>query len=104
MKFEQDFKKKAIKNNTKTSSLAPTISSISPDTIAAGTNSILTINGVNFDSTTMKVKFLNANTGGVLANGNIDAVILPKNHIKSWSPTKIEVYVPSLKMSGGKCS
>ncbi len=44
----------------------------------------------------MKIQFLNANTGGI---GSSPLVSTPKNHIKSWSSTKIEVYVPSVKMT-----
>lgn len=99
-RFKRDTKKAKIKKNSaKTSSLAPTINSISPDTITAGTNSVLTINGANFDSTTMKIQFINANNGGTNVPNSLPFVITPKNHIKSWSATKIEVYVPSVKMS-----
>ena len=98
-RFKRDAKKAKIKkNNAKTSSLAPTINSISPDTITAGTNSVLTINGANFDSTTMKIQFINANNGGTNVPNSLPFVVTPKSHIKSWSATKIEVYVPSVKM------
>lgn len=77
----------------------PTITSISPQTLTAGTQSLLTINGANFD-TSMRVQFLNANNGGLPTGSTLSYVTVPKNHIKSWTSSKIEVYVPSIKQQG----
>lgn len=75
----------------------PVISSWSHDTISAGTESVLTLNGSNF--------------GAVRGNGNVQFVdanfgdgrfFVPeyRTSYKSWSDTKIEVYVPSRAGTG----
>lgn len=67
----------------------PVISSFTPTSITAGTNSILTINGTGFGSTrgSGKVQFRNADDGGA---SFIDA--LPSDYI-SWSDTEIKLKV-----------
>lgn len=75
----------------------PVISSWSHDTISAGTESVLTINGSNFGSVRGKgnVQFVDANFG----DGRF---FVPeyRTSYKSWSDSKIEVYVPSRAGTG----
>ncbi|MCC6818223.1 MAG: T9SS type A sorting domain-containing protein [Bacteroidia bacterium] len=68
---------------------SPTISSISPTTINAGTSSILTIKGSNFNSLidTSSVQFKNGDDGGATF------VKALKNDYVSWSDTMIKVRV-----------
>ncbi len=72
--------------------LAVNITSFSPDTSTAGTQSVLTINGTGFGATrgTGKVEFSNADNGGASIN------VLPlANEYVSWSDTQIEVEIPN---------
>lgn len=75
----------------------PVISSWSHDTISAGTQSVLTINGSNFGAErgNGNVQFVDANFG----DGRF---FVPeyRTSYKSWSDTKIEVYVPSRAGTG----
>lgn len=68
---------------------APTISSISPKSLSAGTSTVLTIKGSNFMSTrdTNNVQFKNGDDGGA---SYINAL---KNDYISWSDTMIKVMV-----------
>lgn len=68
---------------------APSISSISPSTISAGTSSILTIKGSNFNAAmdTSSVQFKNGDDGGVTF------VKALKYDYVSWSDTMIKVKV-----------
>lgn len=68
---------------------APSISSISPTTINAGTSSVLTIKGTNFNSTidTSSVQFKNGDDGG------LSFVKALKRDYVSWSDTMIKVRV-----------
>ncbi|PHS10044.1 MAG: hypothetical protein COA88_03170 [Kordia sp.] len=83
--FSLDFQKKTSNNN---SLMAPTISSFSPTTISAGTNSQLTINGTGFEATIGTVGFSNTNDGGA------SFVTTLPTEIISWSDTTIVVEVP----------
>ena|GEM_PF-3774771 len=73
----------------------PTITSVIPVSITAGTNSVLTIHGTNFGSSRGKgtVFFNDAN------NASTRAPAEPCD-IASWSDTLIQVYVPSTIDSG----
>lgn len=68
---------------------APTITSISPSTINAGTSSILTIKGTNFNSIidTSSVQFKNGDDGG------LTFVKALKRDYVSWSDTMIRLTV-----------
>ncbi|MEM8529019.1 MAG: T9SS type A sorting domain-containing protein [Bacteroidota bacterium] len=66
------------------------ITSFSPTTITAGTESILTINGTNFGNSQGSIEFANADNGG--ATINIAAL---SEQIKTWTNTQITVEVPS---------
>ncbi len=66
----------------------PVISNVSPTTITAGTQSVLTINGSNFGTAIGEVSFKYANTGGLSYR---DA---KTSEIVSWSNTQIQVEVP----------
>jgi PKD repeat protein len=68
---------------------APTISSISPKTINAGTSSVLTIKGTNFNATidTSSVQFKNGDDGG------LSFIKALKRDFISWSDTMIKVMV-----------
>lgn len=73
----------------------PIITSLSTSTIEAGNDKVLTINGSNFESiqgTNGKVEFKDGNSGGSTWYEAIK--------YKSWSGTKIEVYVPSRAGTG----
>jgi PKD repeat protein len=76
---------------------APAITSFGLDTITAGTQSVLVINGTNFGIAKGKgsVDFRDANYG----DGRYYKTTLKTNY-KSWSNTKIEVYVPSRAGTG----
>lgn len=75
----------------------PVINSFSVDTITAGTGSLLTINGSNFGFArgSGKVGFKDANFGD-------GRYYYPptQNSYKSWSNSKIEVYVPNRAGTG----
>ncbi len=72
-----------------TTNMAPTISSFSPDSLSAGTKSVLTIMGTNFGSTrgSSRVRFRDANNGGSGLFDPEDAEYV------SWSDTEIKVEV-----------
>lgn len=72
-----------------TTNMAPTITSFSPDSLSAGTKSVLTITGTNFGATrgSSRVRFRDANNGG---SGLFD----PEDvEYVSWSDTEIKVEV-----------
>jgi PKD repeat protein len=75
----------------------PVITSFSVDTITAGTGSLLTINGSNFGFArgSGKVGFKDANFG----DGRY-YYSPTQNSYKSWSNSKIEVYVPNRAGTG----
>lgn len=75
----------------------PVISSFNKDTISAGAEEVLIINGSNFGSTRGKgaVQFLDANYG----DGRTFSPEYRTSYI-SWSDTKIEVMVPSRAGTG----
>lgn len=70
---------------------APVIASLSPLSITAGTNSVLTISGSGFGSTRGAgfVEFKNADDGGTTYTKPLDSDYL------IWSDTRIQVRVPS---------
>jgi hypothetical protein len=74
----------------------PAISSISPTTISAGTQSQLTINGNNFGAAqgTSTVLFKNADNGGATD------YTVPNTEIVSWSNTQIVLNVPTRAGTG----
>lgn len=76
--------------------VAPTITSFSPTTIAAGTGAILTINGTDFGATqgTGYVEFLNSDDGGA---GYMRPLA---SEYVSWNNTQIQVKVPSTGLAG----
>jgi hypothetical protein len=78
--------------------LAPSINSISPGTLTAGTNTVLTIGGSGFEAydggANSKVFFANADDGG---SSLINA---PAGLISSWTDTEIQVRVPSRAGTG----
>ena len=78
----------------------PTILDISPDTITAGTESVLTITGSNFGYNAVgqaSIEFRNADVG-VLINAYQP---VPPNHILSWTDTKIKVIIPGRDPKNG---
>lgn len=81
------FDKKA---RTRLPSNAKNITSFTPTTITAGTESILTITGSNFGATKGSVEFANADNGGSTIN-----VAALSEQIKTWTNTEITVEVPS---------
>ena len=73
--------------------IPPTITEISPDTVSAGTETVVTITGFNFGS--------NATGQSAIELRNPDVGVLitayqpvPPNHILSWSDKKIRFIVP----------
>lgn len=70
------------------------ITSFSPTTITAGTNSVLTITGSNFGGTQGTVYFRDANTGGGTYTGALSSQVI------SWTNTEIQVEVPSRAGTG----
>lgn len=68
----------------------PTITSITPDTVRAGTNDVIQIRGADFttNSNTALVEFPDANSGGFFFRPASSA------HILNWTDTLIEVVVP----------
>lgn len=76
---------------------APVISSIDKDTVTGGNGNLLTITGSNFGIIKGKgyVEFLDPNFG----DGRFFAVHYPSSY-KSWSNSKIEVYVPARAGTG----
>ncbi len=83
---------------TAKSGMVPVIVSISPTTVTAGTNDVLTITGTGFEAsdggTNSRVFFANADDGG---NTIIAA---PAGLVSSWSDTQIQVRVPSRAGTG----
>jgi hypothetical protein len=75
--------------------LMPGISSFSPNPITAGTSSELTIIGTNFGDTKGKVRFPNADDGGLSFMEADDADV-------TWSDTEIIVKVPSVRAGVGQ--
>lgn len=75
---------------------APTITSISPKTLTAGTNSILTIKGTNFNALrdTSSVQFKNADNGG---KSYLKAL---KKDYTQWTDTMIKLVVRSTAGTG----
>jgi len=75
----------------------PVISSLDKDTVTGGTSNVLTISGSNFGIIKGKgyVEFLDPNYG----DGRFFPVFYPTSY-KSWSNTKIEVYVPARAGTG----
>lgn len=76
----------------------PTISSISPTTITAGTRSELTIDGNNFGSSfsaNSDIQFKNADDGGSTYISLRGSSSYPSIYIVSWSNTQIKVLVIS---------
>lgn len=69
--------------------LAPTITTFSPTTISAGTNSILTISGAGFGATKGTVNMRNADDGG----GSF--IPVDASDILTWTDATITVNVPS---------
>jgi hypothetical protein len=69
------------------------INSFTPTTISAGTNSVLTINGSGFGTTTGSVRFKNGDDGGATYM-TADAA-----DITSWSDTEIKIKAPSINAS-----
>ncbi len=77
------------KGDIPTTNMAPTITSFSPDSLSAGTKSVLTITGTNFGSTrgSSKVRFRDANNGGSSFFDPEDVEYV------SWTDTEIKVEV-----------
>lgn len=70
------------------------ITSFSPTTITAGTQSVLTITGVDFGATQGSVRFSDGNDGGATFYSALDSQVL------SWTDTQIQVEVPSRAGTG----
>src|SRR5690606_29583540 len=70
------------------------ISSFSPTTISGGTKSVLTINGAGFGPNPGSVRFRNPDDGGATFLNALDSQII------SWTPTQIQVEVPSKAGTG----
>ncbi|RTQ53676.1 T9SS type A sorting domain-containing protein [Hymenobacter gummosus] len=73
---------------------APLISGLSPRNIAAGIDSVLTIDGVGFGGSRGAVEFRNADDGGASFTRALDRDVV------SWSDTRIRVRVPSYSAEG----
>lgn len=76
--------------------LMPSITGFSPNPITAGTASELTITGTNFGTTKGKVRFSNADDGG-MSFMEADAA-----DITTWNNTEIVVKVPSVRTGVGQ--
>ena len=85
-------------STTSGSASAPTIDSISPTMITAGTFSVLTIYGTGFGCTPGTVFFPNANDGGV------SRMHTQAPDIQSWQENEIKVWVPSILGPGDNMS
>ncbi|MEM6685164.1 MAG: matrixin family metalloprotease, partial [Bacteroidota bacterium] len=83
-----------VENNSSFARATPTISSFSPTTATAGTQTVLTINGSNFGTTEGTVGFPNSNSGG---STFVDAI---SSQIISWTDTQIQVQIPTLAGTG----
>ncbi|WP_081988247.1 T9SS type A sorting domain-containing protein [Psychroserpens jangbogonensis] len=70
------------------------ISSFNPATATAGTQTVLTINGVGFGATKQNVGFANANDGGATFTLALESQIL------TWTDTQVTVEIPSQGGSG----
>jgi len=70
------------------------ISSFTPTTATAGTQTVLTINGVGFGDTVQNVGFANSNDGGATF-----ALALP-SQILSWEDQQVTVEIPSQAGTG----
>ncbi|MEN0048964.1 MAG: IPT/TIG domain-containing protein [Bacteroidota bacterium] len=81
---------KMVQRSNRSDTDAKNISSFFPNTITAGTESILTINGSNFGTTEGSIEFANADNGG--ASINVAAL---SEQIKTWTNNQITVEVPS---------
>lgn len=73
----------------KKSALIPVITSFSPTSLSAGTNTELTITGTGFGNTRGTIEFRNADDGG---NTFIEPL---STEYKTWSDTKIIIEVPA---------
>ncbi len=81
--------------NTNKSFLAtPTVYSFSPLTATAGTQTVLTITGINFGTTQGSVGFTYASDGGASHVSAADSEIV------SWSDTEIQVEIPYFAGTG----
>ncbi len=79
-----------LHKNQGSRAIVPVITSFSPDTLTAGTFSILTINGTNFGASysgSASVFLRNADDGGATYYGTSSADVV------SWSNTQIKIYV-----------
>lgn len=72
----------------------PTVYSFSPLTATAGTQTVLTITGINFGTTQGTVGFSNSNDGGASHVSAADSEIV------SWSDTEIQVEIPYFAGTG----
>ena len=72
----------------------PIISGFSPTTAAAGTYTLLTINGSNFGSTAGDVEFGDADDGGATY------ITAAASLIQSWNDSQITIYVPEGATTG----
>jgi hypothetical protein len=73
---------------------AVSITSFSPTTISGGTKSVLTINGTGFGPNPGSVRFRDPDDGGVSFINALNSQII------SWTPTQIQVEVPSKAGTG----
>ncbi len=90
----QTLKERPIPNAPDRNAAAPAISSFSPATATAGTETVLTINGNNFGTTMGTVNFPDANAGGAQYDNVLDSQII------SWSDTQIQVEIPGFAGTG----
>ena len=78
--------------------MVPVIDNFTPISLSAGTQSILTINGSNFEAydggISSVVSFSNANDGG------LTFVDCPASEILSWNDTQITLFLPSAAGTG----
>jgi hypothetical protein len=79
----------------------PTINALPTTDFIAGNNELLTITGTNFGNGNGKLQFTNAQTNGINStSGGVTTYAytepVESYHIKTWTDTKIEVWVPSL--------
>ena len=96
-------KKKALSNNggkkVESTNNLPTITSYemhtTPVGILDGTQSIITIHGTHLGTTKIPIVFLNANTGGILSNGDGDFVAIHDQFVSLWSDDMIVIKMPS---------
>jgi hypothetical protein len=87
---------KIVPTAQKGSLLVPSITSFTPTTVTAGTETLLTITGTAFGAAAGTVFFDHPNDGsGGSYTGSTSF------HIQSWTDTEIEVWVPSESGTGG---